>query len=226
MRWDSREEHFGLYRADGSLKPASAELRAFPSAPLPSATRSDLPLTSTSPGFPSDPETAPIEIPGSGHTVKGVFRRAWELFGGQASFGLPLTEAFERPGDGRVVQYFAGGALAYDPEKGGDSRSTPEREQIMRVLTPLDLGAQHPAGRALPPGNRPASGAFAARYAQLNGAWRLGQALSGVLTEQIGGVQVQVQYFARGRLDLWPGEPAARVGELGAWAWAGQCAQQ
>lgn len=156
-----------------------------------------------------------------------MFRRAWDLFGSQAGFGLPLTEAFERPGDKRVVQYFAGGALEYHPGNAGDPRSTPEAEQLMRVLVPVDLGAQHAAGRTLPSGERPADGPFAALYAQINGPWRLGRAISGLATEQIDGANVQLQYFERGRLELRPGEvSAARVSELGAWAWAAQCAPQ
>ncbi len=222
FRWDSREEHFGLYRPDGSLKPAAAELRGLAAPPLPSATTSDLALTTTNPQF-ADDQYAPLPIAGSGHTVKRAFRRAWELFGGATSFGPPITEAFERPSDGVVVQYFAGAALEYHPDAGLDPRSIPEGEQVMRVVQPVALGVAYAAGRSL---GAPAAprGAFRDFYERINGAWRLGSPLSGELTEMVDGVATSVQYFERGRLERDPQSGAVRVGGLGAWAWAGQCA--
>src|SRR5262249_24992887 len=109
-RWDAFEEHFGLFRPDDSLKPAAELLRAYAAPPLPSALKTDLPLTSTNPKVGGG-AGGPLLIPGTGLYVKGPFRDAWELFGGRDSFGLPLTEAYMRPDDHVVIQYFERAAL-------------------------------------------------------------------------------------------------------------------
>jgi hypothetical protein len=220
-RWDSREEHFGLYRPDGSLKPAADLLRAIPAPPLPSANATNQPLTSNDPQLPND-SSAPLFIPGSGHTVKGVFRRAWELFGGRSSFGLPLTDAFVRPSDKIVVQYFTGAVLEYYPDRGGDPRTIPELEQVMRVIQPTSLGSAFTAGQAMPRPHSP-QGPFLDFYNRVNGAWRLGSPISAELTEQLGGVPTRVQYFQKGRLELNPSTQSIEVGPLGQWAWDAQC---
>lgn len=219
-RWDSREEYYGLYRADGSLKPAAQLVRVLAAQPLPSVTHSTLPLTTTHPRFPTNRQ-GPLRIAGTSYTIKRAFRRAWELFGGATSFGLPLTDAFERQPDRRVVQYFANAVLEYDPNNAGDAKTTPEDEQVMRVVRPRSLGAEAVGARLLHP--VPPRGAFHALYQHINGAWRLGQPLSGVLTEAIGGVRIQVQYFERGRLEQLP-DGSVRVGALGAQSWATECA--
>jgi hypothetical protein len=221
-RWDSREEHFGLFRADGSLKPAADQLRAIPAGPLPSAPVAAVPLTSREPQLPSG-DDAPLLVPGSGHYVKGVFRRAWELAGGLDSFGLPLTEAFERPSDHQIVQYFEGGALESRRDAPSRDVKLPADERVRQTLRPLNLGEVFAAGRALPPA-APPQGAFRAAYDRVGGEWRLGQPISGELSEQIDGAPARVQYFQRGRLELRAGAQEATVGALGRDAWAAQCA--
>jgi len=219
VRWDSREEYFGLYRADGSLKPAARELRALIAPPLPSATVTHMQLTTTNPRFPTDPR-APLLVPGSEHSIKGEFRRAWELFDGAESLGLPLTEAFKRPSDGVVVQYFQRGALEYHPRDVGNIAL--ETERLTRILKPVDLGSRYAAGRDLPPAEAP-RGAFLHFYNQINGAWRLGQPISAELTEDVDGQPTTVQYFQNGRLELNPATRAVAASALGEWAWDAQC---
>ena len=88
-RWDTFEDNFGLIRPDGSLKPAAQLLQAIGVPPLPSVTVTTNELTSLNPSLP-DGDGAPLLIRESGHYVKGMFRKAWELQGGRGSFGLPL----------------------------------------------------------------------------------------------------------------------------------------
>src|SRR5258706_2399480 len=110
-RWDAFEEHFGLFRPDDSLKPAADLLRAYAASPLPSALKTDLPLTSTNPKLPGG-AGGPLLIPRTRLYVKGPFRDALELLGGRDSFGLPLTEGFVQPDERQVVQYFERAVLA------------------------------------------------------------------------------------------------------------------
>jgi hypothetical protein len=220
MRWDGGDEYLGMYRADGSLKPSAELFRAVAAPPLPSTTTTNLPLTTTDPHFP-DQATSPILIPESGHYVKGAFRRAWELFGGRASLGLPLTEAFMRFEDKRVVQYFEAAVLELNSNP-GDLRNVPESEQIMRVIRPVAIGATA-VGDSTPPPDGTVAAPFRQFYDQLNGVWRLGSPISAELTEDIGGVPTTVQYFQNGRLELNRSTGAVSAGALGARAWDAVC---
>ena len=51
-----------------------------------------------------------------GWDISRSLRPAWQALGGRESFGLPLTEAFTRPSDDRIVQYFEGAVLERDPD--------------------------------------------------------------------------------------------------------------
>jgi hypothetical protein len=226
VRFDGADEYYGLVRPDGSLKPAAAEFAAFAGTPpLPSAVVTNQPLTTTSPRFP-DNDTAPLLIAESGHQVKGVFRLAWEQFGGRESLGLPLTEAFEQAHTRRVVQYFEGAALEYYPENAADPLKVSQAEQLVRVLRPVDLGRAAAAQRGLPPADGAIGEMFREFYERYNGEWRWGGPISPALTEDIGGVATTVQYFERGRLEVSPITGAVLVGALGQQAWDAQCAVQ
>ena len=173
-----------------------------------------------------DDSSAPLLIPESGHYVKGVFRRAWEAYGGRASLGLPLSEAFVRPSDKHVIQFFEGAVLELDPSASGDPHTVPGADKLMRVLRPVDLGAQAAAGRGLLPSDGSVAGAFRDFYGRVSGEWRLGGPISAELTEEIGGVPTRVQYFQHGRLELNPATGQVVVGALGRLAWDAQCAAQ
>jgi hypothetical protein len=180
-------------------------------------------LTSLNPHLP-DGATAPVLIAESGHYIKGAFRRAWELYGGRESLGLPLTEAFVRQSDRRVVQYFEAAVLEYHPEALNGQNSLPEPDRIMLAIKPLDIGGAFIGGRALPAA-QPPQGALLDFYNRINGAWRLGGPISAELTENINGVATQVQYFQKGRLDLNPSTQAVSVGALGKLALDAECAK-
>lgn len=221
MRWDSHEEHMGLYRADGSLKPAAAVFQSFAAPPLPSASASAVALTANDHPRPNE-ALGPLAVPGSGHTVKGAFRRAWELLGGQAAFGLPITEAYIRQSDGRVVQYFEGAMLEMRPGRNAGPEGRSEEQRLMDGLRPGEVGAAALGARRAP-GQYAVDPAFAAFYAQIHGEWRLGAPISGLLAEQVGGAAVRVQYFERGRLDLDPASQSVRAGPVGAQVWQTNC---
>ncbi len=220
LRWDSHEEHMGLYRPDDTLKPAGALFLSYAAPPLPSAARRDVALTAND--HPTvNRDLAAVDVPGSGHTVKGAFRRAWELLGGQASFGLPLSEAYIRQPDGWIVQYFQGAALEMRPgRRSGEART--EEEQLKATLRPIDVGAQALGSRRAP-GGYAIDPAFAAFYGQIHGEWRLGAPISPAQAEQVGGASLLVQHYERGRLDLDPATGTVRTGPAGEQVWQAQC---
>jgi hypothetical protein len=236
-RWDTREEHYGLFRSDDTLKPAASELRAFPGEPLPSAVVTQYEITSQPFNRPSGPQ-APVLIDAAGYYIKGPFRRAWELFGGQGSFGLPLGEAHVRASDGVVVQYFEAATLELvsEAENTPGYDLLPEPAQIMLKVRVTDLGGAYLGGRQLPPAPGAAEGrivfrengkAVAARfegfYRGVEGRWRLGVALTDEVIEQIDGVPTRVQYFERGRLEYDAASNTVYASRLGVWAYAQQC---
>jgi hypothetical protein len=143
-RWDTREEHYGLVRADGSFKPAAEELKAYPAESLPAQFSTDLPLSGYGPNIPGGMR-APLLIEAAGVHVKGPFRRAWALLGGQGRFGLPLSEAyqwFDEQGREHVEQYYEHAILELDPEAPGRPgfMELTETEQIRRHVKVRELG--------------------------------------------------------------------------------------
>ena len=143
-RWDTREEHYGLYRPDGSLKPAAEEFKAYVVEGLPAQFDTSLPLTSRGPNT-SGGMHAPMLIRESGFYVKGLFRRAWALLGGQERFGLPVNEAYrfvDETGDDHIVQYFEHAILELNPaaaRRPGFAELS-EIEQVRRQVIVRSLG--------------------------------------------------------------------------------------
>src|SRR5207244_4233092 len=156
----------------------------------------------------------PLLIPESGHYVKGMFRKAWELQGGRGSFGLPLSEAFVRKSDKVVIQYFENALLEFHPRPNSELRGLPDADQAVLVIQPASPGAALAAGRSLP-APQPPQGKFLDLYNSINGQWRLGSPISAELTETINGVPTRVQYFEKGRLELNAATQTVRVGQLG-----------
>ena len=104
---ETHEDYFGLLKRDGTWKPAMPLFRdAWPVEPLPSVTRSNLPLTNNSqPVPPPNPNAQPpLYFPETGHYIYDAFRDYWRRFGGLTVFGYPLTE--QREEGGYWVQYF------------------------------------------------------------------------------------------------------------------------
>lgn len=237
-RWDTREEHYGLFRPDDSLKPAAERLRDYPASPLPATFDTDLPLTREGINAPGG-IFAPVYIPEAGYYVKGWFRRTWDLLSGMGTFGKPLGEAFIRPEDGVVVQYFEAAVLEFRPENtGGDSfYDITAEERAMRLIQPANIGLAYTAGREfprrddIPSGGRrfqetgyTLHGDFLEFYEGLHGEWRLGAPISEAFVEEINGTPTRVQYFQRGRLEVnLDGADTIRLGQLGSWAFNRQC---
>jgi hypothetical protein len=223
-RWETREEHYGLYRPDDSLKPAASHFVALPGAPLPSTTRVDAPLTVEGVNPPGGPR-APVVIGETGHTVKTDFRGAFELFNGRYSFGPPISEAFVRAEDRRVVQYFSGAVLAFYPEAGeqpGFAELLPE-QKIPQLIRPLNIGEQYLAARGVAAVPHEVDEEFGAIYRALGGRWRFGVPISAKLVESVNGAPTVVQYFQNGSLLRSPTTGAIEPGNLGTWAWERQC---
>jgi hypothetical protein len=214
-------------------------------APLPSVRRDELPLRveAYKPPRVIDTETfpaAPRQVEGTDIYIKREFRRAWETFGGQASFGLPLTEAYERAEDERVVQYFEGAVFVLDRDVRDDDEYQElgrfERLQAEVDIMPIGRQFADNTGREFPP---PAGkvenadyihetghylgGEFREFYRRASGEWRLGNPLSEEMTEEINGVPTRVQYFEGGRLEWDAENEVVRVGHLGSWRLALQC---
>ncbi len=232
IRWDTREEYYGLFRPDHSLKPAAEVFRDFPSVALPSQTSTSLPLTTANLNPPGG-SFAPRLVEESGHYVKGWFRIAWEELGGRGTFGLPLSEAFVRLEDGRVVQYFEAAVLVYMPELAGtgeDWSNKSKTARALRLIRPVELGHTFTQGRSFPQHeNIPAdgrhfsetgytlTGEFRRFYEGAYGEWRLGAPLSEEFIEEINGVPTRVQYFQKGRLEVNPETGVIQFGQLGRW---------
>jgi hypothetical protein len=236
IRWDTREEHYGLYRPDHSLKPAALVLAAYDAPALPSVVSTDLPLTSETIHPPGGP-FAPKFIPESGYHVKGWFRIAWELFGGRGSLGLPLGEAFVRPEDGTVVQYFEAAVLEFHDERGTDTSYSDlhKFERALKLIKPVSIGSAYTQGRAFPkPERKPEGGRmfetgysiqgdFRRFYEGSHGEWRLGKPISQEVEEELHGRPTRVQYFQKGRLEVNPLNGVIQFGQLGSWAFAQRC---
>lgn len=225
MRWDTHQEHYGLYRSDGSLKPAAELFRAYSVPPLPSSGPTGHPLT-TQPFEAENGSRAPMRVSDGGPFIKGRFRRAWELLDGPVTFGTPLSEAYERYEDQRVQQYFAATVLEYYPEveRTPGWRELSDEQQLMRLIVPASIGRYHAEQRGYGQAEYAIQGAFAEFYNAHYGPWRLGPALSPELNEPVDGVETLVQYFERGRLEWDASANTVRVGRLGEEAWRHQCA--
>ncbi|NJO06092.1 MAG: cellulase family glycosylhydrolase [Chloroflexaceae bacterium] len=160
QRWDTHQEHYGLYRPDNSMKPAAAPLRDYPASPLPSLHRLQVPLTIDGKHGPEGGHFASKLIPEANRYVKGWFRRSWDVLGGVGLYGLPLSEAFERPEDGVVVQYFEATVLEFHPTNtGSDFNEISTVARAKRMMKPMDIGLAYTEGREFPKPESVPSGA-------------------------------------------------------------------
>jgi len=145
----------------------------------------------------------------TGHNLALGFRDYWRAHGGQAAFGLPITEEFRQvnAADGKeyTVQYFERARFEYHPEisnpkyqvsLGFLGREAAARNQVSTVAARPASGAAYFAATGHNVG-----GAFL-RYWQTNGGLnRFGYPISEPVQDQSGRT---VQYFERTRLDSFP----------------------
>ena len=154
-------------------------------------------------------------MPETGHKVGDRFLASWQINGGLALFGYPVSEEFgEGLEDGTVylVQYFERARFEYHPEHAG----TPYETQLGL------LGRQAAAGRlgepAFLPVPDPGDGAWLAEtghtlrppfrefWEQTGGAAVYGLPISEAVAEgeRPDGTPLLVQYFERARLEHQP----------------------
>lgn len=221
--------HFGLYRRDGTPKPAVAPFRALRVATLPSATISTLPLTVVTP--PPLPKHERPLVFDDGLVLREQFKHFWHFFGGEATFGRPLTLAY-RDVNGTMVQYFERARFELNESEhvqpidpGWPEGQTPEVYLDRVHLSPL--GEQALVGRTFHrvADSRQAEVRFFSQtghtlrgdflaFWEREGEIFFGAPLSEPFDEFIDGRQTRVQYFAHWRFEQVGGGPV-RLGKLG-----------
>ena len=221
--------HYGLYRRDGGAKPAIGPFRSLRVPALPSLTRSARELTVAPPR-----DIAPIHRPlvfEDGMVVRDSFQHFWKFFGGEATFGRPITLAYRDPA-GKLVQYFERARFELNESEhvqpidlDWPEGQTPEVYLDRVHLTPL--GAEAVAGRDIPrvsDPRRPEIRYFPATGHTLGGAFRelwktrgeifFGPPLSEPFDDIVDGRRVRVQYFTYWRFEQ-EGEGPVRLAMLG-----------
>ncbi len=221
--------HYGLYRLDGTAKPAIGPFRANRVPALPSLVASSYALTVAPPRV-VDPREKPIVFD-DGMVLSGSFMHFWNFFGGEAVFGRPITLAYRDP-SGKLVQYFQRARFELNESEhvkpidlDWAEGQTPEVYLDRVHLTPL--GQQALAGRALERVADP--GAPGVRYfpqtghtlgAPFRALWEthgeifFGPPLSEVFVETLDGRPTRVQYFTNFRFEQ-EGNGPIRLGLLG-----------
>jgi hypothetical protein len=218
-----------LYRRDGGAKPAVGPFRRLRVPALPSTAHSALALT-VAPPRDIDPVYQPLVFD-DGMVIRDSFQHFWLFFGGESTFGRPITLAY-RDQTGTMVQYFERARFELNESEhvqpidpNWAEGQTPEVYLDRVHLTPL--GAEAMAGRDVPavadpglPGVRffPAtghtlSGAFRELW-EMRGEIFFGAPLSEPFDEIIDGRNTRVQYFAYWRFEQ-EGQGPVRLAMLG-----------
>ena len=182
------------------------------------------------PGFSWNPPTT-VYIPETGQSIDGVFLDVWRAWGGNLSWGNPITPEFEE--NGRTVQYYDYGRFEYTPENpdgvvqfgelgeqmrpfllrrasGSGSEAANEAALAARAWAPLDAATVRPdsdAWRFVPETGHGVAGDFKAFWDATGGSGYLGNPLSEPY--KIGGVTYQI--FERGKLARRNGEEPTLV---------------
>jgi hypothetical protein len=239
---ETNEDYFGLLKRDGTWKPAMPIFRdgwpgagaTGPAPPLPSVTKSSLPLTAQPKRPPpSDPTyVPPLYFPETGHYIYPPFQSYWKRFGGLEVFGYPITEK-RKEGD-LTVQYFERARFEDHPENAKnvpnwDSLDKPTRLKLTILLTrlgadlvskttnskgyaPVDPSQVPPGATLFPQTGHTISGKIAEYWQANNGLPNFGYPLSEPIQEvnQADGKTYTVQYFERTRLELHPENSGSR----------------
>lgn len=241
---ESEQDHFGLLRLDGSLKPGALLFRDGYRAdvlPLDSTTTSSGALTVAPPPGPVQHPAdwqPPLVFPETGHDLWSEFRDYWRRFGGVPIFGYPITEA--RMEGGLRVQYLERARFEYHPENARlPGFTTLAKGEKLRLLVQLTrLGVPIADVQRFPPSLPPSSdnppdsirigqtghtlrGGFKAFWDKNAGLTNFGYPLSEEVSEvsPTDGKRYTVQYFERARFEWHPenvGTPyEVLLGQLG-----------
>lgn len=166
------------------------------------------------PALPASMASGSRYFPETGHTVSGAFLDFFDRYGGVRIFGFPLTEEFLE--SGRTAQYFERARFEWHP-------ANPDPYKVQ-----LGLLGEQIHGPADPRVSPPAPGAWAMRYFPETGHTVSGAFLN--FFNANGGITVfgypitepylvengiTIQYFQRARMELYPGDPAVHLGNLG-----------
>lgn len=221
--------YYGLYRRDGSPKSAVGPFRGLRVPALPSLATSSYALTVVPPRQ-IDPRYAPIVFD-DGLVLRDSFALFWKFFGGEATFGRPITLAY-RDANGKLVQYFQRARFELDESErvkpidlNWPEGQTPEVYLDRVHLSPL--GQQALAGqtidRVADPG-RPDVRYFPQTGHTLSSDFRtlwetrgeifFGPPLTEPFVEVIAGRPTRVQYFTYWRFEQ-EGNGPIRLGALG-----------
>ncbi len=170
---DDPNDHYGLMRRDGAAKPALAVFQQIAAPPLPSATDTNLTLTTTpldfrpvaSSGYPFD---QPVYFPQTNQYIWLYFHDYWRRFGGVDVFGYPIAPArIETLSDGKphIVQYFERARLEIHEEaknQVANWNSLGKAQQLLYIVKLTPLGSLAAAGRNFPMAAPPSTAALAA----------------------------------------------------------------
>ena len=223
---DDFQNYYGVIRRNGTLKPAGVTFRdSLNVAPLPSTVTSNLLLTSQ----PLDEAPRTLYFPQTDHYVSTPLKELWRRAGGEAIFGLPLTDAIvvQKGDDGtatghnaKIVQYFERARFEYYPDKIHD----PDfgiYSHILKYFYIIDFGQlgreiggdavqnssqvtrrgpDGPDYQFFPTTGHDLSGAFLSFWNQHYGNKLFGAPLTQIITEN----GLTVQYFERVRLEYHP----------------------
>lgn len=179
------------------------------------------------PGYANWDPPRTVYIPETGQSVDGVFLDAWRDWGGEASWGLPLTQEFQE--DGTVVQYYDYGRFEYHPDdpngvvvhfgdlgrqmrpfmvrraSGSGSAAANEAALTARAWTPMDVTSARTDSetwRFVPESGHAVAGSFKSFWEATGESGYLGNPL----TEQYKVDGVTFQVFERGKLSQETGE--------------------
>jgi hypothetical protein len=154
-------------------------------------------------------------FPETEHNVSGAFLAFYDLHGGRAIFGYPLTRPFEE--DGRLVQYFQRARMELHRDAQG--------ERVELGLLGQELGHSQPPIPAseIPPPTHPdkryfgetghtVSFTFLQFYQDKGGVERFGYPITEWIIEPNGSI---VQYFQKSKMAWYPENPPGQRVQLG-----------
>lgn len=234
VSWNEQGERI-LYDPVTGTAAQSPEVSAAPEEVVPELVTTPWlapPPSGPPPGYQhwSPPRT--VYIPEAGQSIDGVFLDAWREWGGETSWGLPLTQEFTE--NGHIVQYYDYGRFEYHPEdpngvvvhfgelgrqirpfmvrraSGSGSAAANEMALIGRAWAPMSAEAALPDSETwqfVPATGHGVAGAFKAFWEATGGTGYLGNPL----TEQYKVDGVTHQVFERGKLEQETGESPAVV---------------